>query len=305
MGTELPEDNISFQNPNSGNNKCPKGQESNKTLRSRSGKRLPWSLNETRDLIRLRAGMDKDFKLNRNKHKPLWENISGVINSMYPSCHRSANVCCDKWKNTRREYLKLKNSGKPIEDYFKIVDMIENTKTNDPPEAIRVRSKPVTWTLAETRMLVECRIAMDPKFRNCARYHKDLWQELSIRLHAKLNLATSDKTPSVCREKWRCMVKEYKLMKIEGRPIRGFMAQIIAENCTCIVIQYGTQKYQIAIFESARAEDIKFAIKSVCRLQNQGLNFWLEDQNGIAQPIDKSIPGNKLYNLHRVRGPCE
>ncbi|GLJ15310.1 hypothetical protein SUGI_0251030 [Cryptomeria japonica] len=269
--------NIPFQNPNGNNQQCLSRVESIRTPTGRSGKRIPWSLNETRDLAKLRVEMDKDFKLNRNKHQPLWKHISCVLNSLYPSCQRTAITCSDKWKNTRREYIKLKNCGKPTEDYFKIMDMLENTKSNNPAEAIRA----VTWTLAEIY----------------------IWEEPSNRLHKKLNLATSDTNPTVCSEKWRSIVKEYKQMKIEGKPIEDYMelVQILADNCKCIVIQYGTNKHQIAIHKTATVDDIKLAIKTVCGLQNHELPFWLEDQNGIAQPIDKAMPGNKVYNLRLVR----
>ncbi|GLJ15309.1 hypothetical protein SUGI_0251010 [Cryptomeria japonica] len=291
--------NIPFQNPNGNNQQCLPRVESIRTPTGRSGKRIPWSLNETRDLVKLRVEMDKDFKLNKKKHQPLWEHISCVLNSLYPSCQTTAITCSDKWKNTRREYIKLKNCGKPMEDYFKIMDMLENTKSNNPAEAIGA----VTWTLAEICKLVECRLELDPKFRSFQHYHKDIWEELSNRLHKKLNLATSDKNPTVCSEKWRSIVKEYKQMKIEGKPIEGYMelVQILAENCKCIVIQYGTNKHQIAIHKTATVDDIKLAIKTVCGLQNHELPFWLEDQNGIAQPIDKAMPGNKVYNLRLVR----
>ncbi|GLJ15308.1 hypothetical protein SUGI_0250980 [Cryptomeria japonica] len=300
---EFSKNNIPFQNPNANNQQCLPRVQSNTTPTGRSGMRLPWSLNETRDLVKLGVEMDNYFKLNRNKHQPLWEHISCVLNSLYPSCQRTANICSDKWENTRREYIKLKNGGKSMEDYFKIMDMLENTKSNNPAEAIRARSKPVTWSLAEICKLVECRLELDPKFRSCQRYHKDIWEELSNRLHKKLNLATSDKNPIVCSEKWRSILMEYKQMKIKGKPIEGYMelVQILAENCKCIVIQYGTNKHQIAIHETATVDDIKLAIRTVCRLQNHELHFWLEDQNGIALPIDKAMPGNKVYNLRLAR----
>ncbi|GLJ54465.1 hypothetical protein SUGI_1169740 [Cryptomeria japonica] len=128
-------------------------------------------------------------------------------------------------------------------------------------------------------------------------------EEISSRLRKKLNLATSDKKPTVCSEKWRSIVKEYKQMKIEGKPIEGYMelVQILAENCKCIVIQYGTTKHQIVVPETATVDVIKLAINTVCGLQNHQLPFWLEDQNGNAQSIDKAMLGNKAYNLRLVR----
>lgn len=62
---------------------------------------LQWSVQETRDFLTIRAGMDENF-METKRNKLLWEVIARKM--MDSGYNRSAEQCKAKWKNLVTRY---------------------------------------------------------------------------------------------------------------------------------------------------------------------------------------------------------
>ncbi|KAH9314919.1 hypothetical protein KI387_023546, partial [Taxus chinensis] len=155
----------------------------------------------------------------------------------------------------------------------------------------------VSWGSDETLSLVVCRREMDAKFKVFKHNHAGLWEELSRRLRVKHNC---DKTPAACLEKWKSILQEHSATKREGEPIQGHLRVVenIVEKDRSVLIKYGTANSRVFIFETATTASIKQAIKWTFGLETP---FWLEDKDGIVQPVHHGMPLDKEYSICLAR----
>ncbi|KAI3872879.1 hypothetical protein MKX03_029921 [Papaver bracteatum] len=65
-----------------------------------------------------------------------------------------------------------------------------------------------TWVSEETRLLINLRREMDGLF-NTSKSNKHLWEQISTKMREK----GFDRSPSMCTDKWRNLLKEFKKMK--------------------------------------------------------------------------------------------
>lgn len=69
-----------------------------------------------------------------------------------------------------------------------------------------------TWVQDETRSLIMFRRGMDGLF-NTSKSNKHLWEEISAKMREK----GFDRSPTMCTDKWRNLLKEYKKAKHHDR----------------------------------------------------------------------------------------
>ncbi|KAI3933473.1 hypothetical protein MKX01_022052 [Papaver californicum] len=65
-----------------------------------------------------------------------------------------------------------------------------------------------TWVSEETRLLINLRREMDGLF-NTSKSNKHLWEQISAKMREK----RFDRSPTMCTDKWRNLLKEFKKMK--------------------------------------------------------------------------------------------
>ncbi|KFK33543.1 hypothetical protein AALP_AA5G027200 [Arabis alpina] len=79
----------------------------------------------------------------------------------------------------------------------------------DQNEMIKARKKRAeTWVQEETRSLISLRKEMDSLF-NTSKSNKHLWQQISNKMREK----GFDRSPAMCTDKWRNLLKEFKKAK--------------------------------------------------------------------------------------------
>jgi hypothetical protein len=69
-----------------------------------------------------------------------------------------------------------------------------------------------TWVQDETRSLISLRREMDGLF-NTSKSNKHLWEQISSKMKEK----GFDRSPTMCTDKWRNLLKEFKKAKHQDR----------------------------------------------------------------------------------------
>ncbi|KAM7269690.1 hypothetical protein ACFE04_025187 [Oxalis oulophora] len=82
----------------------------------------------------------------------------------------------------------------------------DNNNNNDINKAPKKRAE--TWVHEETRTLIGFRKEMDKLF-NTSKSNKHLWEQISLKMRDK----GFDRAPSMCTEKWRNLLKDFKKAK--------------------------------------------------------------------------------------------
>lgn len=78
------------------------------------------------------------------------------------------------------------------------------------PKAPKKRAE--TWVQEETRSLIAFRREMDCLF-NTSKSNKHLWEQISAKMREK----GFDRSPTMCTDKWRNLLKEFKKAKHQDR----------------------------------------------------------------------------------------
>ncbi|KAD5317188.1 hypothetical protein R6Q57_007646 [Mikania cordata] len=85
----------------------------------------------------------------------------------------------------------------------------ENTnKSSAATAAAPVKKRAETWVKEETRTLIILRHEIDSLF-NTSKSNKHLWDQISMKMRAK----GFDRSPTMCTDKWRNLLKEFKKAK--------------------------------------------------------------------------------------------
>ncbi|MFS7943923.1 putative transcription factor MYB family [Helianthus anomalus] len=105
------------------------------------------------------------------------------------------------------------NSTPQIIDATTTTSSEENTTTKSSAIAAAATSAPVkkraeTWVKEETRTLIILRHEIDSLF-NTSKSNKHLWEQISLKMRQK----GFDRSPTMCTDKWRNLLKEFKKAK--------------------------------------------------------------------------------------------
>lgn len=84
--------------------------------------------------------------------------------------------------------------------------------SGDDPEAKAPKKRAETWVLDEIRALIAFRGEMDSLF-NTSKSNKHLWEQISLKMRER----GYDRSPTMCTDKWRNLLKEYKKAKHHDR----------------------------------------------------------------------------------------
>lgn len=89
----------------------------------------------------------------------------------------------------------------------------DNTPTNPSSSSdMKVPKKRAeTWVQEETRALISLRREIDSLF-NTTKSNKHLWDQISMKMRGK----GFDRSPTMCTDKWRNLLKEFKKIKQNG-----------------------------------------------------------------------------------------
>ncbi|KAF6161381.1 hypothetical protein GIB67_009260 [Kingdonia uniflora] len=86
--------------------------------------------------------------------------------------------------------------------------MLGESSGEDGYEVRAPKKRAETWVLEETRSLIVFRREMD-NFFNTSKSNKHLWEQIS----AKMRVKGFDRSPVMCTDKWRNLLKEFKKVK--------------------------------------------------------------------------------------------
>ena len=86
--------------------------------------------------------------------------------------------------------------------------MILAESSGEDPEVKAPKKRAETWVQEETRSLISLRRDMDGLF-NTSKSNKHLWEQISAKMRDK----GFDRSPTMCTDKWRNLLKEFKKAK--------------------------------------------------------------------------------------------
>lgn len=84
--------------------------------------------------------------------------------------------------------------------------------SGEDPEVKAPKKRAETWIQEETRSLIGLRREMDGLF-NTSKSNKHLWEQISVKMRDK----GFDRSPTMCTDKWRNLLKEFKKAKHQCR----------------------------------------------------------------------------------------
>ncbi|KAH6807280.1 Homeodomain-like superfamily protein [Perilla frutescens var. frutescens] len=87
-------------------------------------------------------------------------------------------------------------------------DPANQSSSNPPPPSPAPKKRAETWAQEETRALISHRKEIDFLF-NTSKSNKHLWDNISMKMREK----GFDRSPTMCTDKWRNLLKEYKKAK--------------------------------------------------------------------------------------------
>ncbi|KAK6139177.1 hypothetical protein DH2020_027079 [Rehmannia glutinosa] len=94
------------------------------------------------------------------------------------------------------------------------ITVIHNT--SNPPSSAAPKKRAETWVQEETRALISLRKEIDLMF-NTSKSNKHLWDDISLKMREK----GFDRSPTMCTDKWRNLLKEYKKAKQNNQDGNG------------------------------------------------------------------------------------
>ncbi|KAE8713500.1 Trihelix transcription factor GT-1 [Hibiscus syriacus] len=90
--------------------------------------------------------------------------------------------------------------------------MILGESSGEDPEVKAPKKRAETWVQDETRSLIGFRREMDGLF-NTSKSNKHLWEQISAKMREK----GFDRSPTMCTDKWRNLLKEFQKAKHQDR----------------------------------------------------------------------------------------
>lgn len=96
----------------------------------------------------------------------------------------------------------------PQQQLMIMADNNNNTSSGDDHELRAPKKRAETWVQEETRILISLRREVD-RFFNTSKSNKHLWEQISSKMRDK----GFDRSPTMCTDKWRNLLKEFKKVK--------------------------------------------------------------------------------------------
>ncbi|KAF6156892.1 hypothetical protein GIB67_000432 [Kingdonia uniflora] len=90
--------------------------------------------------------------------------------------------------------------------------LAESSGEGEDLEVKAPKKRAETWIQEETRCLISFRREMDNLF-NTSKSNKHLWEQISTKMREK----RFDRSPTMCTDKWRNLLKEYKKARHQDR----------------------------------------------------------------------------------------
>ncbi|KAK1441167.1 hypothetical protein QVD17_07007 [Tagetes erecta] len=98
-----------------------------------------------------------------------------------------------------------------------------NNNNNSSGDELRAPKKRAeTWAQEETRILINLRREVDRLF-NTSKSNKHLWEQISLKMREK----GFDRSPTMCTDKWRNLLKEFKKIKHKNAKGNGSGAKML------------------------------------------------------------------------------
>ncbi|KAE8698928.1 Trihelix transcription factor GT-1 [Hibiscus syriacus] len=98
----------------------------------------------------------------------------------------------------------------PLQQQHQQQQMMLGESSGDDPEIKAPKKRAETWVQDETRSLIGLRGEMDGRF-NTSKSNKHLWEQISAKMRDK----GFDRSPTMCTDKWRNLLKEFKKANIK------------------------------------------------------------------------------------------
>uniref|UniRef100_A0A5B7B0D5 Putative trihelix transcription factor GT-1-like n=1 Tax=Davidia involucrata TaxID=16924 RepID=A0A5B7B0D5_DAVIN len=100
----------------------------------------------------------------------------------------------------------------PHQQHHQHQQMILGESSGEDIEVKAPKKRAETWVQEETRSLISFRREVDGLF-NTSKSNKHLWEQISAKMREK----GFDRSPTMCTDKWRNLLKEYKKAKHQDR----------------------------------------------------------------------------------------
>eukprot|EP00268_Persea_americana_P044211 TRINITY_DN44662_c0_g2_i2.p1 TRINITY_DN44662_c0_g2~~TRINITY_DN44662_c0_g2_i2.p1 ORF type:complete len:351 (+),score=69.36 TRINITY_DN44662_c0_g2_i2:439-1491(+) len=118
----------------------------------------------------------------------------------------------DFYKAEGREMMMEVVSNGELQTQQQQQQMILAESSGEDHEVKAPKKRAETWVLEETRSLIGFRREMDGLF-NTSKSNKHLWEQISAKMREK----GFDRSPTMCTDKWRNLLKEYKKARQQDR----------------------------------------------------------------------------------------
>lgn len=99
-----------------------------------------------------------------------------------------------------------------------------NTSSGEDHELRAPKKRAETWIQEETRILIGLRREVD-RFFNTSKSNKHLWEQISSKMRDK----GFDRSPTMCTDKWRNLLKEFKKVKHKNGAAKMFYYKDLQE----------------------------------------------------------------------------
>jgi len=97
--------------------------------------------------------------------------------------------------------------------------LIMHESSGEDHEAKAPKKRAETWVQEEIRALIAFRSEVDSLF-NTSKSNKHLWDQISMKMRER----GFDRSPAMCTDKWRNLLKDYKKVKHHDRAGSGKMS---------------------------------------------------------------------------------
>ncbi|KAF8378149.1 hypothetical protein HHK36_029486 [Tetracentron sinense] len=118
----------------------------------------------------------------------------------------------DFYKEEGRDMMIEDDGNGGLQQQQQQQQMILGESSGDDHEMKAPKKRAETWVQEETRSLISFRRDMDGLF-NTSKSNKHLWEQISSKMREK----GFDRSPTMCTDKWRNLLKEFKKAKHQDR----------------------------------------------------------------------------------------
>ncbi|KAK9188754.1 hypothetical protein WN944_020159 [Citrus x changshan-huyou] len=148
-----------------------------------------------------------------------------------------------------------------------------------------------TWVQDETRILIAFRREMDGLF-NTSKSNKHLWEQISAKMREK----GFDRSPTMCTDKWRNLLKEFKKTKHQDRGSGSAKMSYYKE-----IDEILKERSKNAQYKATSVANSANKVDTFMQFSDKGINFFLlncfDDTSISFGPVEAT--GRPTLNLER------